>query len=324
MSNGFIPFDPVSSGVAMQKAPDGDLYQAEGPNWIATRQTANNPFFNWSTDTTATDPGAGNVKGNNSDISLITEIYVSATAENGANIGSIISVTDKGDFFSYTGFEDNTNFAIFEVQGESTDNTGWFTIPVIALSTGGTFTDGQDISTSVAAASSRTRGISIERIFDGVSVASVQNPTGTGIANAIQVEFGPAQNTVTDSVQLLVDGTVRINQSGTYRFKIALQFGRSGQVGSSILLFRVTDAAGNQLGRSISALIDDADTDRYLENDTWLTVPAPVDLKFEIMRDNNGNDSGGLIATVPDPEGAGTWNDAPTAAMRAERWVSTP
>ena len=168
-----------------------------------------------------------------------------------------------------------------------------------------------------------TTGISMERILDGISVSLTQNPTGRGIASAVQVEFGPAQNTGSDPVQLLSDGTLQINEAGTYRFKISLQFGRTGSSQTAILLFRVTDGAGNQLGRSVAALIDDVETDRYLENDTWLTVTGPTDLKFEIMRDNNGNDSGGLIATVPDPEGAGTWNDAPTAAIRVERWIIT-
>lgn len=167
-----------------------------------------------------------------------------------------------------------------------------------------------------------TTDIVIERLIDGDSLAATQNPTGVGIANAIQVEFGPAVGTGSDPVNLDVNGVLFINETGTYRIKIALQFGRSGSSQTSVLLFRVTDNAGNQLGRSIAALIDDANTDRYLENDTWLTVPAGTELTFEVMRDNSGNDAGGLIATFPDDEGAGTWNDAPTAAIRVERWTS--
>lgn len=171
---------------------------------------------------------------------------------------------------------------------------------------------------------SPTADISMERLIDGVSLAVAQNPTGTGIAEAVQVEFGAAIGTGSDPVNLLSDGELQINEAGTYRIKLALQFGRTGSSQTSILLFRVTDDAGNQLGRSVAALIDDADTDRYLENDTWLTVPGPVNLRFEVMRDDAGNDSGGLIATVPTNEGAGTWNDAPTAAIRVERWIQTP
>jgi hypothetical protein len=166
-----------------------------------------------------------------------------------------------------------------------------------------------------------TTDISMERLIDGVSVAVSQNPTGLGIANATRVEFGPAVNTGSDPANLLANGELQINVAGTYRIKLAMQFGRTGSSQTSILLFRVTDDAGNQLGRSIAALIDDADTDRYLENDTWLTVPGPINLRFEIMRDNAGNNSGGLISTVPTDEGVGTWNDAPSAALRVERWT---
>lgn len=166
-----------------------------------------------------------------------------------------------------------------------------------------------------------TTGINIERIFDGLSTAATQNPGGTGIANELQVEFGPAINTGSDPVSMDVNGTVTFNDAGTYRIKIALQFGRSGSVSESVLLFRVTDGSNVQLGRSIASKLDNANITAYLENDTWLTVPAAFVVKFQIMRDNNGNNSGGLIATIPDPEGAGTWNDAPTAAIRVERWV---
>lgn len=169
-----------------------------------------------------------------------------------------------------------------------------------------------------------TTDISMERLIDGISVAAVQSPSGTGITNSVQVEFGPAVGTSSDPVNLLASGELQVNDPGTYRIKVSLQFGRTGSVGSSVLLFRVTDDSGNQLGRSISALIDDADTDRYLENDTWLTVPAPLNLRFELMRDDAGNDSGGLIMTTPTDEGVGTWNDAPTAAIRVERWTQTP
>lgn len=169
-----------------------------------------------------------------------------------------------------------------------------------------------------------TTGMVIERTLDALSVATTQSPTGLGTANSIQIEFGPAVNTVSDPASTLADGTVNLNLAGTYRIKLALQFGRTGSSGTSILLFRVTDGLGNQLGRSISALIDNPNTDRYLENDTWLTVPDNTVLKFEIMRDSAGNNSGGLLATVPTVDGGNEWNVAPSAAIRIERWVPSP
>lgn len=166
-----------------------------------------------------------------------------------------------------------------------------------------------------------TTDIAIERLFDGVSVAATQLPSTTGPANALQVEFGPAIGTVSDPVSMDVNGTITFNDAGTYRIKIALQFGRAGSVGESILLFRVTDDVGTQLGRSIAAKLDNSNITAYLENDTWLTVPAGLIVEFQVMRDAAGDDSGGLIMTIPTVDGGNEWDNAPTAAIRVERWV---
>ena len=165
-----------------------------------------------------------------------------------------------------------------------------------------------------------TTGISVERLLDGESVAAAQNPTGLGPSNSVQIEYGPAVNTGTDPVSLAADGVLSLNEAGTYRIKVSFQFSRVRNSGVSELLFRVTDVAGNQLGRSIAAFINSANDEVYLENDTWLTVPVPVDLKFELMRDANGDDSGGLTSYTPTVDGGDEWNNAPSAAIRVERW----
>ena len=163
--------------------------------------------------------------------------------------------------------------------------------------------------------------LTVDRILDGNSVAIEQNPTGLGTTNAVRIEYGPAIGTVSDPVMLDSSGKVTINDSGTYRIKVAYQFGRIGNPGTSILLFRVTDGAGNQLGRSIGHLIGAEEETKYLENDTWLTVPAGTELLFEIMRDTAGVNFGGLTSTIPTIDGGNEWNFAPTASIRIERFI---
>jgi hypothetical protein len=164
-----------------------------------------------------------------------------------------------------------------------------------------------------------TTSINVERLIDGESVAASQQPSTTGAANAIQIEFGPSINTGSDPIQLGSNGDLTVNTTGTYRIKIALQFGRTGASGTSILIFRVT-AGGTQLGRSVSSKHSNADALSYFENDTWVTLDAGTVLKFELMRDAAGSDFGGLFPIVPSAE-AGVWNDAPCAALRVERWI---
>lgn len=156
----------------------------------------------------------------------------------------------------------------------------------------------------------------IERLIDGSSVALTQYPTGTGDVNARQIEFGPGEGTGGDPVQLNSLGAVTFNTAGLYRIKVALQFGREGSGGVSHVLFRVL-VNGTQAGRSVAYTLENSDSVNYFENDTWIFFPAGITLTFEVMRDAAGNNSGGLKGYTP----SGSWNDAPSAAIRVERLV---
>jgi len=162
--------------------------------------------------------------------------------------------------------------------------------------------------------------IQVDRLFDALSTASEQNPTGLGVTNSKLVEFGSAQGSPVEDFMLDVNGRLTINTSGTYRIKIALQFGRSGSAGTSVLLFRVK-VNGVQAGRSVVAKLTNANTIHYFENDNWVNIPAGTFIEFELMRDLSGHNSGGLVSLAPTNEGGLTWQTAPTAALRVERWV---
>lgn len=165
--------------------------------------------------------------------------------------------------------------------------------------------------------------IDIDRVLDGESLATEQEPTGTGVAGATQIEFGPAVNTSADPVNLLADGTVQVNQTGLYRIKVAAQFGRDDTTGTARLLFRVL-INGVQAGRSVNFNIINARSTDYFENDTWITLPQGTELTFEVMRDSSGADNGGLFSFTPTPDGGNEWNFSPSAAIRIERWNQTP
>ena len=157
-------------------------------------------------------------------------------------------------------------------------------------------------------------------LITGTSLAASQEPTGTGIANAIDVEFGAAQGTGSDPVQLDANGLVTFNDAGLYSINVIFQFGRTGSNGTSELLFRFL-LDGVQLGRSIGAKLGNPDTLDYIEIDAWINFAEGQTLSTQIMRDDSGSDSGGLFQTVPTDEGAGTWNNIPSAVINIERWV---
>lgn len=161
----------------------------------------------------------------------------------------------------------------------------------------------------------------IERCVDGLSVAANQNPTGTGEAGSVQVEFGPAANGLSDSVQLLANGTLVFNDAGLYRVKITLTYGRSGGAGISELRFRAL-VNGTQAGQSIGTKIGSADVAQVYTDEAWLALPAGTEISYEIMRDSSGTDSGGLLQTTVTGATAPDWNPTTCAAIRVERWVS--
>ena len=166
-----------------------------------------------------------------------------------------------------------------------------------------------------------TTDIIIDRVLEAVSLATSQEPAGLGIANALQLEFGVAQFTVAEPVMIDVNGLVTFNVAGMYRVKSVFQFGRTGASGTSELLFRLL-VNGVQLGRSVGVKLGNSDDLSYIDIDNWFNVPAGTTLVTEIMRDNSGNDSGGIFKTSPTDEGAGTWGDVPCTVLRIERWAS--
>ena len=183
-----------------------------------------------------------------------------------------------------------------------------------------------DVATNAAAIAAippfnATTDIIVDRVLEAVSLATSQEPTGLGIANSIMVEFGAAQFTVSDPVMIDVNGKVTFNVAGMYRVKSVFQFGRTGASGTSEVLFRLL-VDGVQLGRSVGVKLGNSDVLNYIDIDNWFNVPAGTTLVTQIMRDNSGNDSGGIFKTSPTDEGAGTWNDVPCTVLRIERWAN--
>ena len=161
--------------------------------------------------------------------------------------------------------------------------------------------------------------IGIERLIDGRSVAATQQPSSTGEANQIQIEFGPAIGTGSDPVQLSALGALTINETGLYRVKVSLIYGRTGSAGVSELRFRAL-VNGVQAGQSIGVDIDNANSEVPYADEAWLELPAGVTITYEIMRDSDGNDSGGLFQPIITAGTAPSWNACSCAAIRVERW----
>lgn len=142
-----------------------------------------------------------------------------------------------------------------------------------------------------------------------------QNPVGTD--NPLQIEFGPAVNNLTDPVQMDANGLVTINQTDEYAVSFFFEYGRSGSGNVSWLFWRLK-VNGVQSGNSVFAKLDGSNDDvpvqfeiaRKFNEDDFFTV--------ELMRDSQGNNSGGLLSETPTPI---DWNPAPSANIVIRRVV---
>lgn len=84
---------------------------------------------------TNSDPGKGKFKYNSLTSGSITEIYIDQLTDGGLNIATIINGLKSGSAELYIQQkDDNTRASLFQISGPTIDNTGWFTIPVIHVS----------------------------------------------------------------------------------------------------------------------------------------------------------------------------------------------
>lgn len=84
--------------------------------------------YNWSIQTTATNPGATFVKADSTTYSSITEIYINDLDRNQENQGATFSQMKQGDDIEIE--LDADNYIYLTIDGAPTDNTDWWTFPV--------------------------------------------------------------------------------------------------------------------------------------------------------------------------------------------------
>ncbi len=109
---------------------DGQWIQSQGAS--TSMQTS----YRFDTNTAATDPGSRNFKYDNGTLASVTNIYVSDTNNDNNDFGNIIGFLSAGDQIYIQQLNDGTRAVLFEITAAPTDNTGWWTIPVVADQSG--------------------------------------------------------------------------------------------------------------------------------------------------------------------------------------------
>lgn len=157
--------------------------------------------------------------------------------------------------------------------------------------------------------------INEETLISGFSTAASQEPTATD--TPIRIEFGVAQGTGSDPLEIDATGLIKCNQSGTYFIQVYVQYGRTTSAGACDLFFAAF-VNGVQTGNSSHARLDDGDTLIPSRARSNITLTAGDELEFLLTRDSAGINNGGLFDGSPNAIG---WQDSVCASIVMSRLV---
>ncbi len=107
----------------------------------------------WDSDTTDADSGAGKVWFNNGTLSSVTIIYIDDVEKGGTDIQADVDTWDDSTStingqIRVVDQTDETIFAIYNVTGAVTSKTGYSSVAVAHVASGGAFTDGNTVTMS--------------------------------------------------------------------------------------------------------------------------------------------------------------------------------
>jgi len=140
-----------------------------------------------------------------------------------------------------------------------------------------------------------------------------QNPSGLGIAT--QITFGAADATAQFSIDAA--GNMECLEEDEYECAVTFVVGREGSGGIAQIYLRAL-INGSQVGSSRHAILDTDDFEIPLEYNVQFNLQVGDILTFEMIRDTDGSNSGGLRAGIPDVP----WNPSPSAFIQISRTLA--
>lgn len=149
-----------------------------------------------------------------------------------------------------------------------------------------------------------------------IAGSSLVNQMPSALDDPIQIEYGAAQGSGSDPVEIDVDGEVTINITDQYVFSFGMQYGRTGAAGGAANLFFRILVDGTQVGESIFARLNNPNTNIPSQFERILDLTAGQTVTTELLRDSSGTNFGGLIAADPTPAG---WANSASASIRVSR-----
>lgn len=165
--------------------------------------------FTFDTDTTDTDPGNGRLKFNNAAVASVTALYIDNLEQGGADITAWLDAWDDpshtpSGYVYIVKLGEPTTFAIFSVTGAVTDKTGYRSVVVSHIASGGTLSNNDDIAVTFSASGD-----------DGSAPANMVSAAATIPDNALVRGDGGARGVQGSGISVTdTDDIVNINQLG--------------------------------------------------------------------------------------------------------------
>lgn len=179
-------------------------------------------------------------------------------------------------------------------------------------------------STALAGQVLKSNGGGITSFANPIDLENIQYTSI--IANSRSVNINPSvvdtpilatfDSTVSNTdITMDATGVITINTSGLYTFAFNMNFGRTNNTGTSIVLARLL-LNDVQFGFTQTHVQNATNNIRPIRIDLNLSLTAGNTLKIQIMRDSAGNNDGGLFAQAVT---VGSWGDVPSFFARGAK-----
>lgn len=210
--------------------------------------------FTFSTTTSMADPGAGTLRLNNATLSSVTAAAVDDTSAASGNpdVSTFVLSWDDSTQTANRGYilikdvSAPQNFAVYQISGASTDNSGWTQLALTYVTHAGSFSNGATLSVEfVRSADNYTLATASETVEGGVEMATDAEirsaATGAKAVMAADLESAAAAVSLSDAATIAVDWDTGINFEVTLTASRILGNPTNGQPGT----FRTVYVIGN-------------------------------------------------------------------------------
>jgi len=227
---------------------EGERPARETFNWIHRINHDWNAYFDSIADplqeawtfaiaTAAADPGVNTVRFNNTTLASVTNIYFDDISNSGFDVGVWINRLKNGERLYVQKSNDPSSFVEFRVTGTPVDNTGWWTVPVVVVSSGTIPVAGNALSF--------IRDPNIDpTVSEIISVTASRTLVLTDKGKTIGFTGAAAAQTM----------TIPANSSVGYRIGTLIAFDNSGSVSISIAINTDTLTSSSGLGTGTRTL----------------------------------------------------------------------